>query len=227
MAICHGMEPMCLFQLRLISSHLSRNFKNKSNPLGSSRCDEGFPVLAWTCQSGPRFFSGPDTDHERLRHRLRAVQGDLKSLPACHSPGRHECLPSHSVFRAVSTRESLGCGRLEAQPRHTKDIKTGRFAHFSQVTDWTTRSQRNGLSDSFLLRCGRIESVAWHPNTVGHISFGPNRPKLTYHTYTRIHLHAAPNPTCSRWYDHKWLIADLISRIPPLSPSRSHSVSDR
>ncbi len=54
---------------------------------------------------------------------------------------------------------------------------------------------KNGLSDSFLLTCGGIESVAWHPKIVGHRSFGPNRSALKS---PRIHLHTPPNPTCSR-----------------------------
>ncbi len=33
----------------------------------------------------------------------------------------------------------------------------------------------NGLSDSFLLSCGGIESVAWHLKNVGRRSFGPNK----------------------------------------------------
>ncbi len=33
----------------------------------------------------------------------------------------------------------------------------------------------NGLSDSFLLTCGGIESVPWHRKIVGRRSFGPNK----------------------------------------------------
>ncbi len=29
-----------------------------------------------------------------------------------------------------------------------------------------------------------------------------------------IHLHTPPNPTCSRWYDHEWLIADYKACFP-------------
>ena len=33
----------------------------------------------------------------------------------------------------------------------------------------------NDVSDSFLLTCGRIESVAWLPKIVGYRSFGLNK----------------------------------------------------
>ncbi len=33
MATCHATVPLCLFQLRPLSSHLSRNFKWRSNPI--------------------------------------------------------------------------------------------------------------------------------------------------------------------------------------------------
>ncbi len=62
-------------------------------------------------------------------------------------------------------------------------LKTGRFALFSlargiimrQATGWPAQSQSNGLTDSFLLTCGKIESVAWYPKTAGHGPFGPNK----------------------------------------------------
>ncbi len=43
----------------------------------------------------------------------------------------------------------------------------------------------NGLSDSSLLTCGGIESVAWHPKNVGRRSFGPKKTgphQITTHT---------------------------------------------
>ena len=45
------------------------------------------------------------------------------------------------------------------------------------------------VSDSFLLTCGGIESVAWYLKNVGRRSFGPNKTglKLNHHSYTCIH----------------------------------------
>ncbi len=67
----------------------------------------------------------------------------------------------------------------------------------------------NGRSDSFLLTCGGIESVAWHPKTVRRRSFGPNKTGPHYLT-----THTPPNQTCSQWYDHEWLKANYKPDSP-------------
>ena len=102
-------------------------------------------------------------------------------------PGR----PCSLVVRAFAT----GCGRpgFDPRPWHTLNIQTGRFVLLSLAlttneiaTDWLARSQHNGLSDLFLLTCGRIELVAWHPKIVSHSSWPKQdtcRSKLTYHAY--------------------------------------------
>ncbi len=95
-------------------------------------------------------------------------------------------LPPRSLV--VSSIRS-GCGRpgFDPRPRHTKDVKNGRFALLSLALgihelgiDPTGQLgvSINGLSNSFLLTCGGIESVAWHmwnPKIVGRRSFGPNK----------------------------------------------------
>ncbi len=50
-----------------------------------------------------------------------------------------------------------------------------------------------------------------------------DKSKLTQHTYTRIHLHAPPNPTCSQRYDHEWLKADVKPDPPPPPQSSTSS----
>ncbi len=85
-----------------------------------------------------------------------------------------------------------------------------------QPTGWLGVSI-NGLSDSFLLTCGGIQSVAWHPKIVGRRLFHSNRSILTQYTYSRIHLHVTLNPTCSRWYNLEKLTADFKPDSPPLS----------
>ena len=52
------------------------------------------------------------------------------------------------------------------------------------------------------------------PKTVGRRSFGPNQDR-TKIRYTRIHLHVAPNPTCSHWYDLERLKAAFKPDTPP------------
>ncbi len=92
------------------------------------------------------------------------------------------------------------------------NIFTGRFALLSLVfaliswaTHWPARNQYNGRSDSFLLTCGGIESVAWHPKTVDRSA----QTRQVQINSPDLHLHAPPNSTCSRWYDHEWLNADF------------------
>ena len=55
----------------------------------------------------------------------------------------------------------------------------------------------NGLSDSFLLTCGGIESVAWHP-------------KIVAYTHT-----PAYTTESNLQYDHEWFKADYKPESPP------------
>ena len=68
-----------------------------------------------------------------------------------------------------------------------------RLALMSWTIDWPARSQYNGLSDPFLLNCGRIESVAWLPKNCRR-SFGPNKTGLG--KLSKPHLHPR-TPACT------------------------------
>ncbi len=62
-------------------------------------------------------------------------------------------------------------------------------------------------------RCNRYH-LFWHGMTLLVLMC---RWTLITHTdkkSPRIHLHTAPNPTCSRWYDHEWLKADYKPDSP-------------
>ncbi len=87
----------------------------------------------------------------------------------------------HVVVRA-SARGAGGRGSIPDRVT-PKTLKMGglRFSawrlalmSYRHPTGWLGLSI-NGLSDSFLLTCGGIESVAWHPKIVGRRSFGPNK----------------------------------------------------
>ncbi len=72
----------------------------------------------------------------------------------------------------------VGVGGFDPQPRHTKDVQTGRFAlraWYLALMSLAARSQYNDLSDSFLPTCGGFESVALCPKTGRRRSFGPNK----------------------------------------------------
>ena len=52
-------------------------------------------------------------------------------------------------------------------------VKTGRCALLILALGINELGNRLGGSES--VTCGGIESVAWHPKTVGRRSFGPNK----------------------------------------------------
>ena len=83
----------------------------------------------------------------------------------------------------------------------------------SYTTDWPAQSQYNGLSNSFLLTCGGIESVTSHSKKLGNL--GSYLTTLSVYIYTCIQLHTPTNPTCSRWYDPERLKADFKPHPPP------------
>ncbi len=108
--------------------------------------------------------SGASTEQAEALRRNRTINEQIKA----------ENADSAKIVKLLLLGESS---------RHTKDVKLGglrfsawRLALLNELgNDWTTRSQYNGLSDSFLLTCGGIDSVAWHPKTVGRRSLGPNK----------------------------------------------------
>ncbi len=55
----------------------------------------------------------------------------------------------------------------------------------------------NGLSGSFLLTCGGIESVACTKKKLSGVDRSAQTRQLHIKS-PRIHLHTPPNPTCSR-----------------------------
>ncbi len=81
----------------------------------------------------------------------------------------------------------------------------------------------NGLSNSFLLTCGGIKSVAWHPKTVGRILFDPNKTVPNYVTtptpaYTCMHHRiqlAVRDMTMSG-------CKPTLSLVPPYPPPHPH-----
>ena len=96
---------------------------------------------------------------------------------------------------------------------------SGRFALGTyELGNWLALlSQYNGLSCSFLLTCGRIELVDWHPETVGHRSFGPIE-LFNLHPHTPA---CTIQSTCSRWYELQRLKGDCSKRDFPPPPSES------
>ena len=87
--------------------------------------------------------------------------------------------------------------------KHDITAITEKSTHMNYLKTWmififilfTYLTKEGGLSPVF----GRYE----HPTIQVHIKS------------PRIHMHAPPNPTCSRWYDHEWLKADYKPDSPP------------
>ncbi len=59
----------------------------------------------------------------------------------------------------------------DPRPRHTKDVKTGRFALLNWVLGINELGNRLVARSQYDGNCARIVSVAWHPKTVGRRSF--------------------------------------------------------
>ncbi len=81
--------------------------------------------------------------------------------------------------------------------------------------NWLAWSQYNGLSDSFLLTCGGIELVAWHPKTVGI----DHSAQIRHVQINSPHLHLVAYPTESNLQSKGWKSTlSLTSPPPPLNP---------
>ncbi len=110
--------------------------------------------------------------------------------------GDHPC---SLVVRTFT--QSAPCGQLgfNPRPRHTKDLKTWRFVLLRLLFGIDELGNTlaglelyNGLSDSLVLICGGFDLVAWHPKTLRHRLFSPNKTGPNYlttptPTYTCMH----------------------------------------
>ncbi len=75
------------------------------------------------------------------------------------------------------------------------------------------------FSDYFLLTCGGIESVAWHPKSAGYRCSAQTRWLQVQINSPHLHPHTPTNPiaTCSWWYDLERLKNDFNpAPLPPV-----------
>ncbi len=86
---------------------------------------------------------------------------------------------------------------------------------------------------SFLLTCGGIESVAWHPNIVGRRSFGPNKTgphEITTHTpvyTTESHLQSVIWPWAVESRLYAWSSPPPIWKPEPILVSSHMGSANR
>ncbi len=100
----------------------------------------------------------------RTLAKLQRVQNAAARLVARSSPS-----PAHHPSSEAVTLASCGV------PCEIQDSTTPIQGLTWENSFLHQRVSINGLSDSFLLTCGGIESVAWHSKIAGRRSFGPNK----------------------------------------------------